>query len=381
MVTRVLLRVPSTLHSTLGIIANNPPDGYLYMREEHKLWEQSNAVYRTMSRLLRNHLQSRNALLLVREKVESSLKPLDSDLVFSLGPYTGFSPKPTILYSNEFAGGEGTVLARALLLVPNIKKVLVPNRTSAQAYLGILSQREFSKLIGILRVGVTIPAPFRKERRERVTLLFVSSANVGDAKWGDASFYLRGGLDVLASFRLLNSRYGDRVNLVVCSDIPERVRREFADVFTLRNVDTPGIVPRKVLDSIYSKSDILLYPGYRGVSTITEAFGYYLPVVASDSWDLGDYVTDGYNGLQVHRKNKGKTQGFTPSWYPDSIASEPIDEGFVTRFAEAVSLLIEDESLRTRLGRGARETVDSGPFSIRFMKEELAKFFHEALAS
>jgi len=358
---------------------NNPPYGYLYVKEVHKLWEQSNGVYRAMSSLLRNHASSRNALQFAREKVASRLRPSDISLVFSLGPYTGYSQVPTILYNNEVAGGGGKTLSRAMLLTSNLRKVLVPNHTTAETYRSILSESEFSNLIGVLRVGVPLPSPFDKEKREKVTLLFVSSANRGDKNWGDESFYLRGGLDVLASFRLLNNKYGDRVNLVICSDIPERVKREFADVLALRNVDAPGIIPRTILDSIYSKSDILLYPGYRGVSTITEAFSYYLPVVVSDSWDLGDYVTNGHNGLQVHRKSAVETQGFTPLWYPDSIASRPIDEEFATCFAEAISLLIEDEPLRIRLGRGARQTVESGPFSIQFMKEELAKYFHEAL--
>jgi|GEM_PF-4183443 len=87
------------------------------------------------------------------------------------------------------------------------------------------------------------------------------------------------------------------------------------------------------------------------------------------------------SGLLVPRESEGLECGHLPTWDVDSITSKPVDREFAVEFAEATSRPIEDESLRLRLGKGAGQTVEYGPFSIQFMKDELARYFNDAVAS
>lgn len=384
----VLLRIPTPLHGSYRTIAENPPEGFEYRTESLRAWESSSSFFKSASKALYKNPTARDALLLARERFR--LRRASSSgfsLVFSLMPFTGYNRIPTILYS-EFASkasSRRSLLYRTLLLRSGLKRILVSSPTAAETYLNVFSKREFERLVEALMIGVPLPPFVEREARDTVSLLFVESAHMWQqTSLEEQSFFMRGGADVMAVFRLLNKKYGKRVHLNIRSKIPAKINKEYSDVVSLPNVNIEeGILPREKLLALYSQSDIFLFPGYRGVGlTIPEALSYSLPIVASDSWDVVDYVKGGVDGLVVHRENGKRLRvvDHLPEWNAHSIYTEPPDHEFVTAYADKVSMLIEDMSLRNKLGSNARRAVESGRFSLTRMRTRLGEIFEQSLA-
>src|SRR5438552_2349187 len=112
---------------------------------------------------------------------------------------------------------------------------------------------------------------------------------------------------------------------------------------------------------LHAKSHIFLLPAARvHIVSLLQAMSYGLAVVASDGWGMEEYITHERNGLVV-KGRYGKTswaddtgpvrEDYEPTYTPDSRVVDGI--------IEAVSRLVEDVSLRRRLGRTARQDVET----------------------
>jgi Glycosyl transferases group 1 len=395
MTETVLLVLPNPLHSAYKNIAFNPPKGYLYVAEHHDVMERSsNSSVQAGTRLLYEEggLNSaliflRDSFLLARERVVSLTKPSSACLVFSLTRYTAFTHVPTILYQEYVSpwAATGRAMQRTLYLQKSIKRILASTPTYVSTYLSIMSEKEVEERVDSLIIGVPLPPPFVRPEKDGTHLLFVSSGNYAqDEGYAYGAFATRGGIDVLRSFRILNRQYGDKVRLTMRTYIPKEVKQEFADVLKLPNLTVhEDVLPRSSLHEIYAASDIFLFPAYRGITmTIGEAFGYGLPVVGADSWDMADIVTDKIDGLLRHRDDRGTPliRNHVPFWGLRAMVRAPADEDFLKSYTEAVSSLIDQRSYRRQLGSNAIRTVTDGHLSLPYMQQRLGRFFEEALA-
>lgn len=394
MTDTVLLVLPNPLHSAYKSLAFNPPEGYRYVAEGHDVMERSsNSSVQAGTRLLYEDgtLNSaliflRDSFLLARERVGSLTKPSSASIVFSLTRYTAFTRVPTILYQEYVSpwAANGPAMQRILYMQKSIKKILASTPTYVRTYLSIMSEREVAERVDSLIIGVPLPPPFVRRESDQSNLLFVSSGNYAqDEGYAYAAFATRGGMDVLRSFRSLNRQYGDKIKLTMRSYIPNEVKREFADVLKLPNVTVyEELLPRSKLHEIYAASDIFLFPAFRGITmTIGEAFGYGIPVVGADSWDMGDIVTDKVDGLLCTRDDRGTPliRNHVPFWDVKTMIRAPVDEDFVQSYVQAVSSLIDQRNYRRELGLRAIRTVSEGHLSLPYMRQRLGHFFEEAL--
>ncbi len=387
--------LPNPVHLAYKIVASNPPVGYSFVPELHSVMEQSSNIgvqqgsglFYKENRFTGGIIFLRDCFLLTRERLASLRRPSEVSLVFSLSKYTAFNRVPTILYT-EYVSPQAAsrrAIQRTLYLQRSIKKILASSRTSIATYLSVLTEKEVEEKVDSFMIGVPLPPPFQKQEKETVNLLFVSSGNYQqNESYAHAAFTIRGGMDVLRSFRLLNKQYGNKIRLVMRSYIPRVVKENFADVLGLPNVSVyEQFVPKSELRALYESSDIMLFPAYRGVAlTIGEAFGYGLPVVGADSWDMPDYVTDKFDGLLPHRDDTGKLtiRNHVPFWDFENIIRGLSDDDFLKSYVEAVSTLIDQKRTRQELAANAIETVRAGGLSIPYMRKRLGQFFEEAIA-
>ena len=61
------------------------------------------------------------------------------------------------------------------------------------------------------------------------------------------------------------------------------------------------------------------------------------------------------------------------------ISKHSVDMGLVKELVEKTSILIEDESLRRRMGIAGRREIEVGKFCIERRNEKLKKIFDEAI--
>lgn len=128
---------------------------------------------------------------------------------------------------------------------------------------------------------------------------------------------------------------GKKIMLIVTGDGPEHDRLERLAVNLLPGrVRFLGMIPRGKLYEVFSGADIFAFPGKRERLSMTylEAQCSGLPVVATDHLGAPEVVSDGVSGIIV-----------------------PHDD--VAAFTQAIGTLVDDDALRTRLSKGARNYV------------------------
>ena len=132
-------------------------------------------------------------------------------------------------------------------------------------------------------------------------------------------------------------------------------------------------------ESIFGDCDIYVQPTIidsYGVS-ILEAMSTGLPVVCTDDFTLPELVRNGHNGFLVKCPVHWYDYREDPNKYC-KLAKAPHKQT-VKELVEKVSILIEDEKLRKRMGKKSFEMVESGEFSIQKRNSKLKRIYKEAI--
>ena len=323
------------------------------------------------------------------------LAPRNNGLVFITSvPYTyGQSPWvievedstslffPFILNGKTCTGDVTTspyfTLVKTMLESDSCRGILTHMRSTAETLPTLFKSEVIAKKVSYAPLGVKLPRKFQTHDEaddDTINLLFTNSwhQNTG-------GFYLRGGLDVIEAFWILHARY-PQVRLTLRSSIPSLDKRYMKIIQDgwVRVIDK--FTPAKRMDELQRESHIYLLPAARiHIVSVLQAMSYGQAVVVSDGWGMDEYVSDGVTGLMV-KGRAGKVswmdreagllrEDYRPMYSPDP----QVVEGLV----EAVSRLIEERSLRKRLGRAARKEVET-KYTMAHWNAALAAAFDKA---
>jgi glycosyltransferase involved in cell wall biosynthesis len=221
------------------------------------------------------------------------------------------------------------------------------------------------------------PKAFIKKRNDdKVRFLFVGSTN----QLNFFNFEWKGGYEVVEAFLELSKKY-DRLELVMRSWVPPEIQERYANRPDIKILSTP--LSEDALARLYASSDVLLFPTHLNLGmAILEAMSYELPVIAVSLYDIPEAVQDMKTGILL--KPQPNVPYYTWNGAPNHYDWELLRRirqsraRMVSQIIEKASLLIEDVSLKKRLGREARQSVEQGEFSIKKRNEKLKRIFDEA---
>lgn len=244
-------------------------------------------------------------------------------------------------------------------------KKLMPHTLAAERTLfHYLNCSKFRDKIEVVYPAIqTSPAKRRGKRGGKVKLLFVG-------KW----FHWKGGKELLTAFDILDKKYD--VELVMkCDTVPEEYIKSYGKRRNVRFITS--FISREELNSVYMSSDIFVFPTFMDSFGIVmlEAMNFRLPVVTTDFFASPEIVEDGKNGLTVPI---GISQFDEKRWgkfYRKDTVHPQIVEGLV----EKLSALIEDASLRKRMGECGRRMVEKGKFSIERRNRKLRGIYESSV--
>lgn len=309
------------------------------------------------------HLRSQ-LLLGKRDKVFLTSMPY----TFGQNPWVIEIEDPTTLFYPLVQNGHtyGLSLAespyfpivKALLEADHCKAILTHMRSTAELVATLFQSEAIRKKVIHAPLGVRLPERYQRHDPqpddEPIHLLFINS-------WCQVpeNFYVRGGLDVLEAFSILRERY-PQLRLTMRTALPA------LDDHYHRIIESGWVrvVNRFLSDDdmagLHADSHIFLLPAARvHIVSLLQAMSYGLAVVGSDGWGMEEYLEHEQNGLVV-RGRYGKASwadteaGMLRENYETMYTPDP---EVVAGIVEAVSRLVEDQTLRRRLGRTARADV------------------------
>ncbi|MBT0158827.1 glycosyltransferase family 4 protein [Candidatus Bathyarchaeota archaeon A05DMB-2] len=258
------------------------------------------------------------------------------------------------------------------------KKIMPWSEWSKRTLLRSMDCGSFREKIEVVHLGVAAKNFIKKTDKEKLRFLFVGSTN----RLNYLNFEWKGGFEAAEAFVELSKKY-DGLELVLRSWVPPEIKEKYGDKAGIIIIDNP--LSEEDLASLYVSSDILLFPSHLNLGmAILEAMSYELPVIAIDVYDVSEALKDMKTGVLI--KPPPNVNYYT--WngaanHQDNTLLPRIRQfrpWIVKRIVEKTSLLIEDASLRRRIGREAREETDRGEFSLTKRNAKLKTIFDEATA-
>ncbi len=212
----------------------------------------------------------------------------------------------------------------------------------------------------------------RKHKHNKVRILFVGSI------FNPGAFLYKGGECALNCFKILSKKYD--VELVVRSSIPNEIKKRYQDVKDLIFIENPLL--KNELFELYSSADISLLPGhiYPLMATL-ESMAFGLPIVTIDGVANSEFVKHGSTGFLVEPSKYIPVKDWIFFvWMREFKERRKIaDPRVVDDLVEYLSILIEDSSLRRKMGEKARRRIESGDLSIDVRNKKLKRIYEKAV--
>jgi len=206
----------------------------------------------------------------------------------------------------------------------------------------------------------------------KIRLLFMSTTTY-------YGFHEKGGKEVLEAFSALNNRYPN-LELAIRSPLDPDIKRKYSKILKLPNVKVyDKVLPKKNIEMLYYSSDILLSPGCGVTSVVTlEGMSYEMPVIAVNGGGMTEAVQDGKTGFLI---KPSKTVPYNPKEYHyfRQNTSKRVGPDIVKGIIDKTAILIENKSLRKKMGEEGRKAIEKGKFSIEYRNRKLKRIFEEAM--
>ncbi|MCJ7424348.1 glycosyltransferase family 4 protein [Candidatus Bathyarchaeota archaeon] len=283
-------------------------------------------------------------------------------------------------YANELAGGNEIRVVRRIaqkcLASEHCKKIIPWSDWAKRTLYRTMNCKSFKEKIETVHFGVRPKNFVKKKENGKLRLLFVGSINLSNA----LNFEGKGGVEVTEAFVELSKRYGG-MELVVRSWVPPDLKRKYANNPNITILDSP--IGEDELTALYASSDICIFPAHLNVGmAILEAMSYELPVIARAVFDVSEAIIDMKTGILLDPPPNIRYYLWNgaPNYDRNFLLGIRKNRSWlVKQIVEKTSLLIEDASLRRRLGREARRSIEEGKFSIKNRNEKLKRIFDEAV--
>ncbi|MCK5043483.1 glycosyltransferase [Candidatus Pacearchaeota archaeon] len=376
MVKKILFNIPSSnLHAIWKDLIKNPPEGYRFVVEKNKIDLHKintlkknkiiNFVYKNLLRKIISPLQ-------LSEKFVNIPKNVD----FAYSPNVMMTKKfPWVCDLEEaicLAGNNRTLLKKRkkeierTLSSKYCKKIMPFTEFGKKNIEKEFNVSSFKDKIEVVHFASDIPKIETKKDSKFVNMIFVGTSHQTDPK----IFNLKGGREAIAAFKILSKKY-QNIKLTIFSNIPKDIDTN------IDRLQICSLISRDKLLKIYAKSDIFLAPNYFGLGmTFVEAMGSGLPIIGTDMFGLPDAVDK--NGFLINVRKKGKYEHGGPSSNDFTNFAEFIyknnSQSMVNQIVEYISILMENPSLRTKMGEESRKKYEK-EFSIEARNKKLKKIF------
>lgn len=383
---KIYIEPTARLHSAYREIIKYPPEGYEFVSGQGILHNtignlsRSSFIYHTLPKIVKSFVPPH---LLMSYLGKFQKIPEGADLTFSCG-HLILRDEPWVTevewviqlvwFRMKYLRKYKRLLEKTLSYT-NCKNIICMSELTKKTFLWHLDCTGFEhKLETIYRV--VPPKTFVKSyNNDKVRLFFAGSANFPGEFENE-----KGGLETLEVFNQLSKKY-DNLEFVIRSDITENLRSKYEHLTNLRIID--HVLTWEELEQEFKAADIFVLPAHHTPSmAFLDAMSYELPVITIDSWANSEIVEDGKTGFVIKQPDGFQLPivDFLPDRevVPVKRTGRIINPQLVNELVEKTGLLVENEELRRRMGKAARQEVEKGKFSINKRNEKLKIVFDNA---
>jgi glycosyltransferase involved in cell wall biosynthesis len=268
-------------------------------------------------------------------------------------------------------------MVKSLLESDQCRGIITHIRSTAASLPVLFSSAKIAQKTFHVPLGVKLPSRWQTHEADGpLNLLFTCSWHQDPD-----SFFLRGGLEVLEAFSLIHDRF-PQVRLTLRCDLPR------LDDCYVRMIEQGWVrvirryLAEEEMEDLMRQTHVFLLPSARvHIVSVLRAMSYGQVVVTSDGWGFDEYVRHNQNGLIV-RGRYGKV-----SWLDEEAGlvredyrlMKKADPFVVQGLVREISRIVEDPSLRRRLGGEARADVEAD-YNLDRWNSGLKAVFDRALA-
>jgi glycosyltransferase involved in cell wall biosynthesis len=376
------------LHSLYNDIINMPPTNYEIIVENNKNINKLTYVANKSQNIIsKSFVHYFGGFPYVYSQTRQKLNEYEKyDLIFA-SQHIINAKQPWVVdfeFANALSGYSDMRFCKNLILKKlsskQCKFILPFSKWAEETLEKSFDCKEIRDKIRILRPTVKEKQKnkIRKED-ESIQILFVGSAN--PANLNDYEF--KGIKETIDAFINLQKKY-EKIQLVIRSKISYKIREKIKKFPNIKVIEK--ILTKNELDELYKNSDISVHIGFLNLNaTIFEAMSYGIPVIASSLFNIPELITDMKNGilLEIPNSEKFYSKNGCPKDYSYSfIKNMKKTHAIMTeKLEEALKKLIEDKSLRERIGNEASKSFEKGEFSINNRNKIIKEVFDNAINS
>jgi len=375
-------------------ILQTPPQGYGFVFPRKTISEKIHLGRKQLSKIIRVVPLKKNSICRLlwcqlRWYTDEIFKKTstDADLIFSPHKLVYSTKKPWVVMI-EHVGDLCPIIydikhlwlyrffIEKVLSSKCCKKIMPYLNTEKMTLFKNLNCQRFKDKIEVVNLALP-PKNFKKEYgKGKISLLFLGTVH----SRAPANFKVRGGIELLEAFKILNKEYNN-LELVIRAPVPPHIHNKYSQILAEKNVKIfEQVLPWEQLEHIMKNADIFLFPGHiTPALTILDAMGYELPVVATNWRGNYEMVQNGKNGFLIRPPFELKPDLPLTHELREILYARGPDTRLVKELAEKTSILIEDEKLRRRMGIAGRREIETGKFSVKRRNKKLKEIFDEAI--
>jgi len=260
---------------------------------------------------------------------------------------------------------------------PSCKAIIPWSNWATKTLHNFMDCKNFEEKIKVVRY--TIPPKKTKNitKNSHIRILFLGSMNPANVK----SFEFKGVYETVDAFIELQKKY-DNLELIIRSLVSPEIKEKVRKFSNIKILEKP--IPPEELEKLYLTSDIFAHSGFEVLNlSILEAMSYGIPVIATSLYNTPELIKHTHNGILIDLPNPKLfyTKYETPSDFSKSFLNSmrKLRPYMTQKLVEFMKLLIEDSSLRSKIGKEAYNTIEKGEFSIDNRNKLLKDIFDNAI--
>ncbi|HYL67323.1 MAG TPA: glycosyltransferase family 4 protein [Nitrosopumilaceae archaeon] len=373
------------VHQIYRQIQRNPPEGYnIIIPENSTVNRFSTLTSKNRSAIYKKILYQVQALpYLIYQLRDNVPIPPNTDLIYA-AQHIITSEKPWVVdaeHASTWSGYSDLSLVKGMiakkLRQDNCKKIIAWSEWAKRTIVQSFDDEVIQKKIQVVRYTTDVKTIQKKKKDSIIRFLFMGSANIGNM----LNFEFKGFYETLEAFIRLQKEYGNKIQLVIKSKIPESLRNQIMNNEGIVLIE--NMISQEEIQDLYLTCDIFPHIGYEVMNlSVLEAMSYGLPTIATDIFNTSELIRDSTNGFLIRPTNIEKfySNNELPNEHALSYLHEvrKIRSYMTEKLAEKMQLLIEDKKLRDKIGGAAKKTLEEGEFSITNRNNLLKNIFDNA---